>query len=268
VTGPANGPQAPAAGLAYQLDDVGVAFPGPGGGRWAIRDIRLEIAAGETVGVVGRSGAGKTTLLRILGGMLPASVGSARLFGHPVCGPPAEVVMVFQDYANALLPWRTVRRNVALGVERRVGPAELRQRVDQALRMVGLEGRGDDHPARLSGGMAQRVQIARALAMGPRVLLMDEPFGALDALTRAELQDVLLQVQEQTAATVVFVTHDLDEAIYLADRVLVLGGEPGRITLEVPTGLSRPRDQIRTRESDRYLRARQRLGELLAVGRR
>jgi NitT/TauT family transport system ATP-binding protein len=263
-----EGRPTPAAGPGYRLDDVGVAFPCPGGARWAIQGIRLEIAAGEIVGVVGRSGAGKTTLLRMLGGMLPASAGSVRLFGHPVCGPPADVVMVFQDYVNALLPWRTVRRNVALGVERRTGRAELRQRVDQALRMVGLEDRGCDYPAQLSGGMAQRAQIARALAMLPRVLLMDEPFGALDALTRAELQDELLRVQERTAATVVFVTHDLDEAIYLADRVLVLDGEPGRITLELSAGLCRPRDQIRTRESDRYLRARQQLGELLAVGRR
>jgi NitT/TauT family transport system ATP-binding protein len=267
VTVVADGRQTPATGPAYRLDDVGVTFPGAGGARWAIRGIRLEIAAGETVGVVGRSGAGKTTLLRVLGGMLPASAGSLRLFGHPVCGPPAEAVMVFQDYANALLPWRTVRRNVALGIERRLGRSELRQRVDHALRMVGLEDRDGDYPAQLSGGMAQRVQIARALAMRPRVLLMDEPFGALDALTRAELQDVLLRVQEQTVATVVFVTHDLDEAIYLADRVLVLGDEPGRITLELRTELCRPRNQLRTRESAQYLQARQRLGELLSVGR-
>jgi NitT/TauT family transport system ATP-binding protein len=268
VTVVADGRQTPVTGPAYRLDDVGVTFPGAGGARWAIRGIRLEIAAGETVGVVGRSGAGKTTLLRVLGGMLPASAGSLRLFGHPVCEPPAEVVMVFQDYANALLPWRTVRRNVALGIERRLGRSELRQRVDQALRMVGLEDRDGDYPAQLSGGMAQRVQIARALAMRPRVLLMDEPFGALDALTRAELQDVLLRVQEQTVATVVFVTHDLDEAIYLADRVLVLGDEPGRITLELRTELCRPRNQLRTRESAQYLQARQRLGELLSVGQR
>jgi NitT/TauT family transport system ATP-binding protein len=268
VTVVADGRQTPAAGLAYRLDDVGVTFPGKESARWAIQGVRLEIAAGETVGIVGRSGVGKTTLLRVLGGMLPASAGAVRLFGHPVCGPPADVVMVFQDYVNALLPWRTVRRNVALGIERRLGRSELRQRVDQALRMVGLEDRDGDYPAQLSGGMAQRVQIARALTMRPRVLLMDEPFGALDALTRAELQDVLLRVQEQTVATMVFVTHDLDEAIYLADRVLVLGGEPGRITLEQSTRLCRPRDQIRTRGSTQYLRVRQRLGELLSGGQR
>ena len=135
--------------------------------------------------------------------------------------------MVFQDYGNALLPWRTVARNTALGLEGRVGPDERRRRVAQALQMVGLADAGSEYPWRLSGGMAQRAQIARALALQPKVLLMDEPFGALDAITKAALQDALLHVQHQTDATVVFITHDLDEAIYLSDRVLVLAGRPG-----------------------------------------
>ena len=134
--------------------------------------------------------------------------------------------MVFQDYGNALLPWRTVTRNTALGLEGRVPRVERQRRVADALRMVGLEDRGADYPWRLSGGMAQRVQIARALALEPKVLLMDEPFGALDAITKASLQDVLLNVQRETDATVVFITHDLDEAIYLSDRVLVISGSP------------------------------------------
>jgi NitT/TauT family transport system ATP-binding protein len=138
--------------------------------------------------------------------------------------------------------------------------------VAEALQMVGLSDRSGDYPAQLSGGMAQRVQIARALALQPKVLLMDEPFGALDALTKAALQDVLLDIQDRTDATVVFVTHDLDEALYLADRVLVLAGEPGAVALDLPTELPRPRHQLRTRESEHYLRLRYRLGQLLGPG--
>jgi len=171
--------------------------------------------------------------------------------------------MVFQDYGNALLPWRTVARNTGLGLEGRVGRDERRRRVADALSMVGLSDRGSDHPWRLSGGMAQRVQIARALALEPKVLLMDEPFGALDAITKASLQDVLLSVQQETGATVVFITHDLDEAIYLSDRVLVISGNPGTITVAVDTELPRPRDQLATRELPRYLQVRHLLGQAL-----
>ena len=171
--------------------------------------------------------------------------------------------MVFQDYGNALLPWRTVARNAALGLEGRVGRDERRCRVADALRMVGLEDHGSEYPWRLSGGMAQRVQIARALALEPKVLLMDEPFGALDAITKAVLQDVLLNVQRQTDTTIVFITHDLDEAIYLSDRVLVMTGTPGAITLDVDTEIPRPRDQLATRELPRYLRVRHLLGQSL-----
>jgi NitT/TauT family transport system ATP-binding protein len=171
--------------------------------------------------------------------------------------------MLFQDYGNALLPWRTVARNTALGLEGRASRAERRVRVDSALRMVGLEEHGSDHPWQLSGGMAQRVQIARALAVEPQVLLMDEPFGALDAITKATLQDVVLDVRQQTGATIVFITHDLDEAIYLSDRVLVLSGSPGAIAMSVETGLPRPRDQLATRELPRYLAVRHQLGQAL-----
>lgn len=171
--------------------------------------------------------------------------------------------MVFQDYADALLPWRTVERNVALGLEGKVSHTERRNRVARSLHLVGLEHRAADHPWQLSGGMAQRVQIARALALEPTVLLMDEPFGALDAMTKAALQDVLLDIQRQTDATVVFITHDLDEALYLSDRVLVLTGAPGTLTLDLRTGLPRPRDQLATRESARFLHLRRTLGQAL-----
>jgi NitT/TauT family transport system ATP-binding protein len=249
--------------VAYRVVGARVTLPAPDGAREVLRDVSCDVVAGEIVGVVGRSGVGKTTLLRVLGGLLPASSGTVSLHGRAVDAPPAEAVLVFQDYAGALLPWRTVSRNVALGLEGRVGRPERRHRVEHALRMVGLDGRGGDYPAGLSGGMAQRVQLARALAVAPSVLLMDEPFGALDAMTRATLQDVLLDVQRGSGATVVFVTHDLDEAIYLSDRVIVLAGTPGRVLLDLPTDLPRPRDQLRTRELPGYLAARHRIGEAL-----
>lgn len=228
-----------------------------------LQDITFAVDIGEVVGIVGRSGVGKTTLLRILGGLLEATSGTVVFDGAAVRRPPEGAVMLFQDYANALLPWRSVARNTALGLEGRLGRDERRQRVTDALRMVGLEDRGSDYPWRLSGGMAQRVQLARALALQPKVLLMDEPFGALDAITKAALQDVLLGVQEQTGATVVFITHDLDEAIYLSDRVLVISGTPGTVTLAAETELPRPRDQLATRELPQYLRVRHLLGEAL-----
>jgi NitT/TauT family transport system ATP-binding protein len=188
---------------------------------------------------------------------------------RPLSGPPEGVVTVFQDYGNALLPWRTVRRNVALPLEGRVPRAELRARVDKVLDVVGLAGRDSAYLKALSGGMQQRVQIARALMLEPQVLLMDEPFGALDALTKAALQDTLLQLHERTGVTVIFITHDLEEAIYLSDSVYVIAGQPGTLSEHVSVSLPRPRDQIRTRESAEFLALRHKLAEsidLVAAG--
>ena len=249
--------------ILYAVDSVGVSLPSVDGPRPVLQDISFDVRAGEIIAIVGRSGTGKTTLLRVLGGLLDASSGTVVFDGDVVRRPPTGAVMVFQDYGNALLPWRTVARNAGLGLEGKVGPDERHRRVADALSMVGLSDRGADYPWRLSGGMAQRVQIARALALEPKVLLMDEPFGALDAITKASLQDVLLSVQQETAATVVFITHDLDEAIYLSDRVLVISGGPGTITVAVDTELPRPRDQLATREAPRYLQVRHLLGQAL-----
>ena len=221
--------------MLYEVDALGVQLPTANGPQPVLHDISFEVGAGEIVAIIGRSGVGKTTLLRVLGGLLQASCGTVTFDGKAVAAPPAGVAMVFQDYGNALLPWRTVARNTALGLEGRVGRDERRRRVAEALQMVGLDDYGSEFPWRLSGGMAQRVQIARALALEPKVLLMDEPFGALDAITKAALQDVLLNIQRQTDATVVFITHDLDEAIYLSDRVLVMTGRPGAVTQDVVT---------------------------------
>jgi NitT/TauT family transport system ATP-binding protein len=250
-------------GGSYDVRDVGVTLPTASGPLEILRGITFDCRPGEIVGIVGRSGTGKTTLLRILGGLLPATTGTVELDGQRVQGPPETAVVVFQDYVNALLPWRTIARNVSLPLERDVRKAERRDRVARALELVGLADRADDHPWRLSGGMQQRVQLARALVLSPRVLLMDEPFGALDAITKASLQDELLSMQAETGATIIFITHDLEEAIYLSDRVFLIAGTPGELTYKVSTDLPRPRDQITVRESPRFLEVRHLLGEAL-----
>ncbi len=225
--------------------------------------ISFEVRQGEFVSIMGRSGSGKTTLLRVLGGLLPPESGSVVVRGEAVDGPPEGVVMVFQNYGASLMPWRTVERNVALGLEDKVSEGERRQRVTEALEMVGLRDHATAYPWQLSGGMQQRVQLARALAMRPAILLMDEPFGSLDALTKSVLEDELLRVYERTGATVVFVTHDVDEAVYLSDRVLVIGGDPARIQAEIHVDCDRPRDQLETKESEGFLKARHALHEAL-----
>jgi NitT/TauT family transport system ATP-binding protein len=243
----------PVTGVTFQTRKLGVVL----GGRPILDNVNLELRAGEFVSVMGRSGTGKTTLLRLLGGLLtPAARSELTFHGRPVDGPPEGVVFVFQNYAASLLPWRTVERNVALGLEAHTTKADRRGRVAEALAMVGLADRAGDYPAQLSGGMQQRVQLARALAMRPSVLLMDEPFGALDAMTKASLQDELQRVQARTGTTIVFVTHDIDEAVYLSDRVVVLDGSPATVAHDVEVDLPRPRHQLATKEMPGYLAVR------------
>ena len=231
-------------------------LPHQGGTRKILTDISFEVHRGEFVTIVGPSGTGKTTLVRVLGGLTPCTSGSVRFNGREVDAPPEGVVIVFQDYAHALLQWRTVVRNVAFGIEGRVTACELRDRVSSALRLVGLEGYDDDFPWQLSGGMQQRVQIARALAVRPAVLLMDEPFAALDAMTKASLQDELLRVKHETDCSIVFITHDIEEAVYLGDRVAVINGSPGTIRQTFDITLGKPRDQIMTRQTAEFLKFR------------
>lgn len=265
-------PEESASSPVYELKEVAVDLTGVLGTRRILSDISLTVHQREIVGIVGRSGTGKTTLMRALGGLTAPAAGELLLNGEPISGNPEGVVTIFQDYGNALLPWRTVAKNVALPLEGRMRRSEIRERVDRAIDSVQLRGRENDYLNSLSGGMQQRVQIARALAVNPAVLLMDEPFGALDALTKASLQDVLLDLHSHNDATIIFITHDLDEAIYLSDRTFVISGDvsagdPGHLSLELDVELPRPRHQVRTRESPDYLFLRHTLGDAIDLAR-
>jgi NitT/TauT family transport system ATP-binding protein len=232
-----------------------------------LQDISLTVREHEFVCIVGASGCGKTTLLRLLGGLLQPSRGQVTFRGQPVSGPDRALAIVFQDYAKALLPWRTVAGNVELALESRRTPRKERPEIIQnLLTQVGLADRADAFPLQLSGGMQQRLQIARCLAQAPQVLLMDEPFGALDAMTRQTLQDEVARLSADSGTTVVFVTHDLEEAIYLGDRVIAMESRPGRIGEVVDVDLPRPRNQLTTREDPRFLALRHRLFNLLPTG--
>jgi NitT/TauT family transport system ATP-binding protein len=233
--------------------------------REVLRDISFKVAEHEFVCLVGPSGCGKTTLLRVLAGLTPASRGKVLFKNHPVDGPQTGLAIVFQDYGRALLPWRTVAGNVALALEARGIPArEHAVRVVALLEKFNLAEHAAKFPAQLSGGMQQRLQIARCLAQEPQVLLMDEPFGSLDAITRQELQDEVARLAREERRTVVFVTHDLEEAIYLGDRVIALAANPGRVAEIVDIELARPRSQLATREDARFLQYRHRLFRHLA----
>ncbi len=229
-----------------------------------IGGISLDVAAGETVCIIGPSGCGKTTLLRMLAGLAKPTSGSVELDGSMIAGPNRSVAIVFQDYGKALLPWRTAAGNVSLALEARGFPsAERPAIIRDLLEKIGLGRHADKYPAEMSGGMQQRLQIARCLAQEPKVLLMDEPFGALDAMTRQVLQDEVLGLVASTGATMVFVTHDLEEAIYLGDRIVCLQPNPGRVGRIVDVSLSRPRDQLLTREDPEFLRLRRELYDLI-----
>jgi len=231
--------------------------------RRIIEGLNLEVPKNQFVCILGESGVGKTTLLRVFGGLVPASGGSIEMNGNAVSGPPSGAVFVFQNYAASLLPWRTARENVELGLESSLRRAERQARALQALTQVNLVNHANDYPRQLSGGMQQRVQLARALALDPQLLLMDEPFGALDAMTRENLQMELRRIQQASRATVIFITHDVDEAVFLADRLIVLKGKPASIGFDVISDLPRHRDHIRTKEAPAYLRLRHTVYEML-----
>ena len=234
------------------------------GDRTIIKDLSLNIGCGEIVCIIGPSGCGKTTALRMAGGLVKPSDGTVTLRNQPLNAPRQDVAIVFQDYGKALLPWRTAAANISLALEAAGVPKSERQaRIRPLLAKVGLAGHEEKYPSEMSGGMQQRIQIARCLAQEPAVLLMDEPFGALDAMTRQGLQDEMLSLVEETGMTVFFVTHDLEEAVYLGDRVIGLLPNPGRIGIDLRVELPRPRNQLETREMPEFLRLRRELFDFI-----
>jgi NitT/TauT family transport system ATP-binding protein len=223
----------------------------------AIGDVSLTVGDGEFVCVVGPSGCGKTTLLKCIAGLLRPTRGEVLLRGKRVTEPPEELALVFQEYSRSLMPWASVRDNVLLPLRhKKLSRSDRKQLVEESLDAVGLTRFIDHFPWQLSGGMQQRVAIARALAYQPAILLMDEPFASVDAQTRADLEDLTLRVREQYAITILFVTHDIDESVYLPDRVVVLTHAPTEVKEIVPVDLPRPRDQIATKELPEFMQLR------------
>ncbi|WP_250469595.1 MULTISPECIES: ABC transporter ATP-binding protein [unclassified Caballeronia] len=243
-------------GLTYENEATGSSLT-------VLDNFDLSVREGEFLAVLGPSGCGKSTFLSILAGLVPQTAGEITVDGEPVSAARQKLGVVFQGYA--LFPWRTVRKNVETGLEiRGVKAVQRRSEAERFLRLVGLLDFADHYPHQLSGGMRQRVAIARVLAYGPEILLMDEPFGALDAQTRESLQQELLAIWEQSAKTVVFVTHSIDEAIFLADRVAIMGRGPGRVKEIIDIDLPRPRDAS-LRHSAAFMALRQRAWASLSL---
>ncbi|MFE6612791.1 ABC transporter ATP-binding protein [Amycolatopsis sp. NPDC057786] len=233
----------------------------------AVNDLSFTVEAGQLASIVGPSGCGKSTLLRCIAGLIKPTSGRVSLHGDDVSGVPEDLAVVFQDYSRSLFPWLSVEKNVEFPLRwRNLSRSERRTRAQEALESVGLSGVGSKFPWQLSGGMQQRVSIARALASRPALLLMDEPFASVDAQTRFELEDLTRRVQRENGSTVLVVTHDIDESVYLSDRVLVLSKSPAKIVADLPVGLPAERDQITTRESAEFVTLRGEVARLLHGG--
>jgi NitT/TauT family transport system ATP-binding protein len=223
----------------------------------AIADIDLDVGENEFVCIVGPSGCGKTTLLKCMSGLLAPTSGEISLHDERIDGPPEKMALVFQEYGRSLYPWMSVRQNVAFPLRRKkLGKQEASRLVERAVESVDLTGFLDRYPWELSGGMQQRVAIARALAYQPEILLMDEPFASVDAQTRADLEDLILDVRRQYGVTVVFVTHDIDESVYLGDRIVVLTPSPTKVLETLDVNLPAERDQLETKEQPEFARLR------------
>ncbi|WP_432559895.1 ABC transporter ATP-binding protein [Granulicoccus sp. GXG6511] len=245
---------------ALEARDLGHSY----GDHEVLRGLNFTIAQGELMCIVGPSGAGKTTLLNCLTGLRRPSAGAVLFENQPIVGTPRGMAVVFQDYSRSLMPWLRVEDNVMLPLRSAGIPKDQRrQQAAEALAEVGLSDAGRKYPWQLSGGMQQRVAIARALAFRPRLVVMDEPFASVDAQTRADLEDLTLRVRDHLGITFLVVTHDIDEAVYLSDRVLALGGKPSTIKAIVRTGLPRERDQLTTKRTKQFAEVRSEIYQLI-----
>lgn len=225
-----------------------------------IENLDLDVEFGQFISIVGPSGVGKTTLLRCLSGLLRPKAGTIEVSGTQISGPHPDLAVVFQDYSRSLMPWMTTRENVAFPLQGKgMGKTERNNLADVNLAAVGLAGQGDKFPWEMSGGMQQRVAIARALAYNAKVLLMDEPFASVDAQTRFDLEDLVLDLQHKLGVTILLVTHDIDEALYLADKVVVIAEKPATVVDEIITDFGDTRDQLATKADPRFAEARARI---------
>ncbi|ASR38229.1 ABC transporter [Prauserella marina] len=239
-------------------------YGGGEGAHVAVNDLSFTVETGQLACIVGPSGCGKSTLLRCISGLITPTGGEVKLHGDKVDGVPEDLAVVFQDYSRSLFPWLSVRQNVEFPLRwKKMSRAERKERALEALEWVGLPGVSNKYPWQLSGGMQQRVSIARALARRPALLLMDEPFASVDAQTRFDLEDLLRQVQLRNGSTILLVTHDIDESVYLGDRVLVLSKSPASIVADLPVDLPPEREQISTRESFAFVTMRSEVARLL-----
>jgi NitT/TauT family transport system ATP-binding protein len=247
------------------VTDLTHAYGRGGGAHLAIDGVSLKAARGEIISLVGPSGCGKSTVLRCIAGLQRPTRGTITVDGTTVQGTvPGRLAVVFQDYSRSLYPWLTVRENVALPLRRTISSRSRRRRTAQhALASVGLGGTAGRYPWQLSGGMQQRVAIARAIACDPVLLLMDEPFGSVDAQTREDLEDLVLRLRRDRDITILLVTHDIDESVYTSDRVVVLTGAPGRVCASLAVQLPGPRDQITTKELPEFVHLRTEVSRLV-----
>ena len=248
-----------------EVKDLGKSFASEQGGRTdAIGSVGFAVTRGEFVAIVGPSGCGKTTLLRAVAGLLKPDRGTVSFDGRPVRSVPEGCGVVFQEYNRSLFPWMSVHRNVEFGLSK-VARRERAERVEQSLARVGMSDVAGHYPWQLSGGMQQRVAIARALAIHPRMLLMDEPFASVDAQTRIKLELMTAQISTELGLTTLLITHDIDEAIFLADRVIVLSPRPSRVLTEVVVDLPRPRDELETKADERFQHYRRTVFDLIVA---